>query len=480
MILRDPRTILIMLSILMFLGPARAVAQATTLPPLVTVEWYPPEIEDTDNPERALVILSGRTLPNARIQVDGENFTMVRAIPTAAPSENTSGEETAAAPQTFTWQPVKNCKAYTLPHLNSKIAGEIKVGSRYKATDHSEDWIKVSGGKREAYAPKSCFSLSKSPSGPSASANNKASSEKMASPQTTANLDGFFEVAVDSPRGLMQVPVLITAREGLQKTFLVTFDVAANNVKMNNEVSKSKPPAAAKSLRLWLGLGTTIQKYSQTVTTSSVSFQNTDSPSLLARLGYWKNSWGFDLFYRDAPGKIDQATAPFQISSTKYHWKTTEARGHYQFERGEKSRLLGLPSQWQLLFGLQMHKMPFLSVDNLGNVSVLQNGINTAILGVGLLLGQERDWSYEFALEYQQPISASSSGGKFSVSSAVAYDARLGLNYKLNSDWRLGFFAYLQSHSYKFNFENSATATQVNGNQNLFYSTFDLHLGYEY
>jgi len=300
--------------------------------------------------------------------------------------------------------------------------------------------------------------------------------------QTVANALGYFELSMDFPQGLIQIPILVTTPDQNQNTFLINFNVSLTNVKMNKEVTTKKTPAAAKSVRLWFGLGTTYQTYSQSVAnTTDVTLQNTASPSILARAGYWGSRWGFDFFFRDAPGKIDSAVQPFRISSDHYHWQTIEGRGHYQFTRGNRSRLWGMPSQWLLLFGSQFHKMPFLDIDATNAVAVHQHQLVMATLGVGLLLAQERDWSYEFALEYQTPLSTSAeSGSVFKVSSPIAFDVRLGVTNKLARNWRTGIFAYLQSHKYSFNYTNANSGSSIAGSQSLFYSTVDMHIGYEY
>jgi hypothetical protein len=300
--------------------------------------------------------------------------------------------------------------------------------------------------------------------------------------ETIANAEGYFELGIEFPQGMIQIPIEIIYPNQQEKLFLITFEVSLAKVKMDTEVTQAKPPAAAKEIRIWLGLGTTYQKYSQDVkNTTQVTLSNSDSPSLLTRFGYWGPIWGFDFFYRQAPGKIDEASQPFQISSGKYNWTTAEARALYRFSRDEHSRMLGLPSQWQLLLGSQMHTMPFLNIDAANRVTVKQHQLTVGTLGLGLLLGQEQPWTYEFSFNYQMPISAKGSDGNtFTVSQPVAFDARLGAAYKFAPDWRVGAFAYIQSHSYSFEYSDKSQNTQISGKQNLFYSTFDFHIGWEY
>jgi hypothetical protein len=198
----------------------------------------------------------------------------------------------------------------------------------------------------------------------------------------------------------------------------------------------------------------------------------------MIRGGYWGDRWGFDLFLRDAPGRIE-VDQPFQLESGSYHWRTFEAKGLYQFSRSSKSRIWGLPSQWQLRFGAQLHHAPFITVDGTNTVTVRNLSIMTGTLGTGLLLGQERAWSYEFALGLQYPLSSGAEGGdSFSISSPMAFEAQIGAAYKFAQNWRLGVFSYLQSLNYNYSFQ-SATM-QFTGTQKLFYSTFDLRLGYEF
>lgn len=300
-----------------------------------------------------------------------------------------------------------------------------------------------------------------------------------------ANFEGFFEIALELPQGLAQIPVLITTAKNVEKTFLISVDVKISpktndTVKLtNNKVSTSKPPAAAKKIRIWSGLGFTYQSYNQTTTgAADLNFTTLQAPGIVARGGYWGERWGLDFYFRDAPGKI-VAAAPLKIQSDTYHWQTLEAKGLYQFERGPNSRLWGLPSQWQLRFGAQQHQIPFFDIDASNNVNIRDHSLTTATLGIGLLLAQEQSWSYEFAVGLQQPISSGASQGTYTLASPFAYEAQIGAAYKFAPNWRLGIFSYTQSLSHTYELEETGIPIK-SGKQGLFYTTFDLRLGYEF
>lgn len=358
------------------------------------VEWYPPETEKGRTPERARVVISGRTSANSRIQVDGESVTIMNKV---------TGPNTA------------------------KIDGR----------------------------------------------------------ETRANFEGFFEMALELPQGLAQIPIQVSTVDRAQKTFMISVDVkiVKNNVdevKINNtRISRNKPPAAAKRFRLWAGAGGTYQSFNQSTSgAKDLQFNTMQAPGIVVRGGYWGDSFGLDLYFRDAPGTI-VADPPLTVKTSEYHWRTLEAKGLYQFDRGPGSRMGGLPSQWQLRFGTQSHQVPYLSINASNEISVIDASVTTATLGLGLLLGQEQNWSYEFALGLQQPMSSSISEGDFTITPKMAFEAQIGAAYKFAPNWRVGVFSYTQSLNYAYEFKPTSGATRT-GEQKLFYTTFDLRLGYEF
>lgn len=310
--------------------------------------------------------------------------------------------------------------------------------------------------------------------------NKKAQPQKVNNAMGKSNAEGFFEIALDLPYGTAQIPISVTTLDKNEKTFLLTFEVnqIKTQIPLNTKTSKRKPPAAAKKVRLWLGAGFTHQSYSQAQDSGTdFKFQTFQAPGLVARGGYWGDQWGLDFYFRDAPGKIE-SEAPYQVQSDKYSWQTAELKGLYQIPRTAKSRLWGLASQWQIRFGSQFHQVPFLETDASNLVSLDSNRFLMATLGIGLLLGQERDWTYEFALGIQHPISASGPGDSFKASSPLAFEAQIGGAYKFAPNWRLGLFSYSQSLSYTYEYQKSTVP--ISGKQSLFYTTFDLRLGYEF
>jgi len=297
---------------------------------------------------------------------------------------------------------------------------------------------------------------------------------------TRTGSTGYFELSIKMRPGLAQVPIIVRWKNGKTRPFLITFDVKPKNVEMSAKITKKLPPQAEKKLRLWAGLGSTYQSYSQTVQGSTVSFYSVASPSLLFRAGYWGPRFGVDAYYRSAPGTIKNVQQPFLLQNGSYSWQTIELRGLYNFPRSPTSRLFGVSSQLQLYLGLQDHATPYLDINTSNVVNLVTNTIFMGTVGLGIILARERDWSFEGYFDLQEPVYTSGSGGNtLSVSSVLAGDARVGANYKFAPNWRFGIFTYLQTHNYNFTYTNNTTNTVTSGNQSLFYSTFDLHLGYE-
>lgn len=438
--------------------------------PVPEVEWYPPEIERGRTPDHSKVIISGRTQPGSLIHMDGDSVTILRGAGAAPP---------APEKQEVERQLRIRCKVYESPDMHSHALGAFKAGAVVQTTEYSSSWLKVSVPTKAVYGYMSspCFL----PARESPAATTSAAPPKFESRETHANAEGFFEMTTELPQGLIQMAILVVDPARAQKTFLISVDVnvAKEDIHMNNtKVSTNKPPAAAKKIRLWGGLGFTYQTFSQSSDAfPSLSFQTVQAPGIVARGGYWGDQWGMDLYFRDAPGKVE-ASAPLQVDTDTYHWRTMEAKGLYQIPRKANSRIWGLPSQWQIRFGAQLHQVPFADVNS--NVATLQQvNLTMGTLGIGLLLGQEQNWSYEFALGLQDPLATNGPGTNFSISSPFGYEAQVGAAYKFAPNWRLGLFSYTQSVSYNYSFVNSLGSAR-SGAQHLFYTTLDLRLGYEY
>jgi hypothetical protein len=449
-------------------APGSAFAQAKEEAAMPQVEWYPPEIERGYTPNFSRVIISGKTQPGSQIFIEGESITLLKpAAPEASkPDRN---ERLVRA----------KCRAYKSPNSNSKPVQILNPGDTVRGKEVSDAWLMAALPGGTAYVPLRCLAPLKNQStiapGETPTLPNRAA---------RANGEGFFEIAMELPQGLTQMPIQITTPQKAQKVFLISVDVnvVKEDIKVTNtKVSTAKPPAAAKRIRLWAGAGFTYQTYSQTTNASpDLTFNAMQAPGMVVRGGYWGERWGIDFYFRDAPGKV-QAEAPFSVQTDTYHWRTLDAKGLYQFDRGPNSRMLGLPSQWQLRFGAELQQIPFLDVDASNVVAIRDHSLTMGMLGIGLLLGQERDWSYEFALGLQSPLSSSGQAGStFTVSSPVAYELQMGAAYKFAPGWRLGVFSYTQSVSEMYQYKANETATAKFGKQTLFYTTFDLRLGYEF
>jgi len=350
------------------------------------------------------------------------------------------------------WYPVENEKSQFPQRTKVIVSGRTSPGA----------WVEIDGETVTVLRDK------------------KNLNQKIENEKTRANSEGFFEVSLDLPFGSAQIPVSISSGEKLQKTFLLTFEISPvkEQIVLNTPTSNKKPPAAAKKVRLWMGAGWTIQRYTQNILNGSdLGFQTIQAPGIMARGGYWGEKWGFDFYFRDAPGKIE-SDAPYVVQTSQYSWRITEIKGLYQFDRNAKSRIFGLASQWQLRFGPQIHQLPFLEVDAAQVVTLETNSFSMASLGVGLLLGQEQNWTYEFFLGIQRPLSASGPGESFKISSPLGYEAQLGGAYKFAPNWRLGMFSHTQSLSYSYEYVKAGVPTS--GKQSLFSTTLDLRLGYEF
>lgn len=192
--------------------------------------------------------------------------------------------------------------------------------------------------------------------------------------------------------------------------------------------------------------------------------------------GGYNNSqgWGGVVSYKSTPGKIETTNAT--VDTTAFTWSTVGVEGY-------KRQLMyvpwtSIPMVFGARFGIQQHKTPFVFLDADTNLRLKENRMDTASFGL-MAEYQRRNWTLYWMSRYQYPFQNTAEGSnQFTVKPIFAFDGSVGASYNLTRQLKLGLFWYGQWHQYNFVY-GDADVTNV-GFQSLFYSNFDLRLGFEF
>jgi hypothetical protein len=187
-----------------------------------------------------------------------------------------------------------------------------------------------------------------------------------------------------------------------------------------------------------------------------------------------QSGWGGDISYKNTPGIIQPNNAT--VSPNTYAWTTLGLEGVYH--TAAPFSILGSPVIYGLRLGLQQHKMPFVFVDEVGNLLLKTNDMTDASAGL-LLEWSRRRWTYYWLMRYQYPLTSKADGAsQWSMQPVFAFDGSIGASYNITRQLKLGLFWYGQWH--QFNYTYSDGTVVDSGFQSLFYSNVDVRLGIDF
>lgn len=248
-----------------------------------------------------------------------------------------------------------------------------------------------------------------------------------------------------------------------------------------SEIAKPSELKVIKQLfYLWLGFGTNFISSVQTDTDGTdLSFQSTPSASHSLKVGGFvsKDLPGVEFSYKRSPGSVS-GTSELSVINGQYSWETFAAETLFliredPFDPGNLDKTL------TARFGIQHHFIPYFATQPSGAVEVRRNSVTNASLGVELILGAKHKVRYELLGRYQIPIAAAGGeGNTFSVTPKFAFDGSVGLASNLSKNLILGAYWYGQWNQYSFTYYDKVNSLSNTGRQSLFYTNFELRLGY--
>lgn len=266
------------------------------------------------------------------------------------------------------------------------------------------------------------------------------------------------------------------------ETYLLKNDEEKKNIKLSHsENNKFGEPKVIKQLfYFWLGFGANFISSAQTdIDGTDLSFQSTPSASQFLKVGGFvsKNLPGLEFSYKHSPGSV-ASSSDVTVVNGQYHWETFSSESLFLLREDEFDSSK-LDKTLTARLGIQHHFIPYFSTAPSGTVDVRRNSVTNASFGVELILGAKHKVRYEFLGRYQYPIAAAGGGGNtFSVTPKFAFDGSVGIASHLTKNIFMGAYWYGQWNQYSFTYYNKVNSTSNLGRQSLFYTNFELRLGY--
>lgn len=239
------------------------------------------------------------------------------------------------------------------------------------------------------------------------------------------------------------------------------------NPKVNSDF---KPTFSA-----WIGSGVNYLNFVQksTVETESGQFSSIIAPTVAvgSNVSFTENS-EVEFQFNDYLGEI-KTKGETIIDKNSFHLKTLALEYRYLLIDSQSYK-------YHLLFGLQLHQMPFLSTDSNNNtVNVLDNEMLNGSIGFKVEKANSHKFKYELMLKYQPKISAKNLNGyDFKTQSEVNFDGVVGISRDYSNGLNVGLYWYGQYQNFNYSFIRSSESTT--GSQTFFNSNFEIRFGWDF
>jgi hypothetical protein len=263
--------------------------------------------------------------------------------------------------------------------------------------------------------------------------------------------------------------------------------LAVNGRDPASEVSVMKPEDLVDDRYIrttfwgWLGFGYNFTDYRQSVPgRGTLQYNDVVGGSRYMEAGFSRKGIGGVLTVKETPGRIrisdTRSGNAVPLDDDSYTWS------HYSIEAQIRKRtpviLFSRPVIVGFRVGLQHHQMPFIFLNQAQTLE--QKTMNMESASAGALVQWSRaNWNYYWLFRYQFPVQSDAGGSStFSIDPIFAFDGSIGLAYDITRTIKAGAFWYGQWHQFHFNYSDGKQDNS--GFQSLFYSTFDLRLGFQF
>jgi hypothetical protein len=313
---------------------------------------------------------------------------------------------------------------------------------------------------------------------------------------SNADSEGYFQLTMSLPMGLVQVPIKFMDSDGNDTIYVVSLQVDKEKItaslptqsddariarwraeiKQFAEKKYGIGVALAKKLKgIWfsIGAGITFQRHSQTLgSETDIKFQSLDLPSLGVRGVHAGEKWMFAGEYKYQPGRVSSISRPFTMSDREFEWSTFSLEGG----RNWKNDYFGQRARFTYLLGVQNHQLPFFQVQAGNEIAIKKLVItNFSLGGMFTLELTPRIW-FETYMRYQLPYSSSlqTSASNVSIDPNFAFDGSVGMLFERRKNQYIGLNWLGQWHSYNFVSRDDIDLSETRGDQSLFYSNLDI------
>ena len=176
--------------------------------------------------------------------------------------------------------------------------------------------------------------------------------------------------------------------------------------------------------------------------------------------------------YHSLPGNIDISSSS-KIDKNKYHWKTVIFEGEVVVLEKENLSV-------DLLFGGEVHQVPFLSLNDDESVNLFENQLANSILGIKIYKKVGDSYCYESLLRYQTLLSSrSTSNNDFKANQKMMFDGSLGIEKFLKNRYHFGLYWFGQYENISYNFKRVGLVA-TSGSQQFFNSNVQFRMGYDF
>jgi hypothetical protein len=304
---------------------------------------------------------------------------------------------------------------------------------------------------------------------------NKVSKKKLLGENifVLKNDSRYFEIELFVMPGTYQIPFRFEFDDIPGVSYSFAFDVTESEVIIQGQ-KKQRSLRYSKKNQFWLGGGLNLLRYKQRSVEvgSDVSFTSLQGPTVYAEyLRELSEKWQINFTAEYSPGSASEGSE-IQVPEGDYSWKIFMGQASYKFWHG--SGYFGR-AELKTMSGFQYHIVPFINRLSLSEVSILHNSLVMLTAGIGYSEQISLKWDFDVFMRYQYPLS---SGSQFSIDPSFAFDGSIGLVRILTERSRLGIYWFGQWHNYRYQNYDLFLNNEVRGEQDLFFSKFEIRYGF--
>ncbi|MBT4761508.1 MAG: hypothetical protein HOO06_07420 [Bdellovibrionaceae bacterium] len=457
------------------------------------VSWYFPLIKrnqkeegiNKSKDESVAFVISGLTQPNVEVSVKYSEILVIEAKKKSTKAVDKDKKVKKRL--------LKNCHIYKTPKRRGRTKKGYRKGKRISVIDYNKSWVLVFRKSGVGYLRKSCFTSKASYK--TFFASNETQKNKLF--QARSDVNGYFELFVTVPQGMIQIPVNLKSKTQGEQRMLISYEVHENLVVMlaDGKVNPSFEGLSYYGQRNWsfnigLNLGVDIQVYGQTIDGSSteVSFTDTQGPSIGLNLDYIYKNFRASIIYMKADNLLDAIEGSLSVPDKNFPWNSVGFESGYNLSP-HLSRMVLMESKVELhgLIAFEMMETPFLTLSPSELVSIY--GVRSDYVKLGLLtrIQPSNQLEYDFKFYIRQPLShsiyklsSSVDNHTLKMPAKMGFELYGGLNYYISKSFYYGGNVNVKLNNSDYSYSNPGGTLTHDGERNYFDTQVNMMVGYKY